>query len=78
VVVREDHELHRGDVVVFADPGGWLAGEEVPERGPIGRHWSSSACCLTQYRAPDQRVIGMPLGVVCCDAKGRISVNGIR
>src|SRR5205823_719958 len=37
VVVEKITGFHRGDVVVFADPGGWLAGEEVPERGPIGK-----------------------------------------
>lgn len=28
-------EIHRGDVVVFRDPGGWLNGPEVQQRGGI-------------------------------------------
>lgn len=49
--------LHRGDVVVFRDPGGWLGagqGEDLIKR-----------------------VIGLPGDrVSCCDAQGRLSVNG--
>lgn len=49
--------LQRGDVVVFRDPGGWLApaqGEDLIKR-----------------------VIGLPGDrVSCCDAQGRLSVNG--
>jgi signal peptidase I len=28
-------EIHRGDVVVFRDPGGWLNGPEVADRGGV-------------------------------------------
>jgi signal peptidase I len=49
--------LRRGDVVVFQDPGGWLA----PGMG----------------NDLIKRVIGLPGDrVSCCDAQGRLSVNG--
>jgi signal peptidase I len=67
----------RGDVVVFKDPGGWLGPEDV----------SSASNPLTQaltkvglYPSGGhlvKRVIGVPGDVVeCCDAQGRILVNG--
>jgi signal peptidase I len=50
--------VHRGDVVVFRDPGGWL------DRG-------------SEYLV--KRVIGIGGDRVrCCDAAGRVTVNGIR
>ncbi|MGZ4454977.1 MAG: signal peptidase I [Nocardioides sp.] len=67
----------RGDVVVFADPGGWLSAEEAagPTSGlttllskiglyPTGGHLV-------------KRVIGLAGDTVtCCDKQGRILVNG--
>ena len=67
----------RGDVVVFKDPGGWLNADEAqpPAKGfakvletfglyPTGGHLV-------------KRVIGIGGDhVVCCDAQGRITVNG--
>ncbi|MFB9378132.1 signal peptidase I [Kineococcus gynurae] len=75
-------ELHRGDVVVFLDPGGWLPPAAEPDRGPVG---SVVADVLTFVGLlPEdsgehliKRVIGLPGDrVECCDAQGRISVNG--
>jgi signal peptidase I len=68
----------RGDVVVFKDPGGWLGPEDV--KGP--------ANALTKALAkiglfPSgghlvKRVVGVAGDtIVCCDEKGRISVNGV-
>lgn len=78
VVVEKITGFQRGDVVVFADPGDWLAGEEVPERGPIGKALEFVGVLpdsSTEHLI--KRVIGMPGDrVVCCDSKGRISVNG--
>jgi signal peptidase I len=78
VVVEKITSFHRGDVVVFGDPGGWLAGEEVPERGPIGKALEFIGVLPdTSTEHLIKRLIGMPGDrVVCCDAKGRISVNG--
>jgi signal peptidase I len=78
VVVEKITGFQRGDVVVFADPGDWLAGEDVPERGPIGKALEFIGVLPdTSTEHLIKRVIGMPGDrVVCCDSKGRISVNG--
>jgi signal peptidase I len=67
----------RGDIVVFKDPGGWLDREE--SQGPdnpvakvlekIGLYPSGGHLV--------KRVIGVGGDrVVCCDAQGRVTVNG--
>lgn len=72
----------RGDVVVFKDPGGWLGEIETPKLDPIsaGTDWVLSAFGIT---APDsaqhlvKRVIGIGGDrVICCDADGKITING--
>ena len=78
VVGQKITSFHRGDVVVFADPGNWLGEAETGEPTPvdkvlefIGIPTAASAGHLIK------RVIGMPGDkVVCCDADGRITVNG--
>lgn len=75
--------LERGDVVVFRDPGGWLGGpinKDVPWYTQTA-DWFLGAFGIT---APDsdshlvKRVIGLPGDhVKCCDAKGRLTVNGV-
>ena len=70
----------RGEVVVFQDPGGWLGTEDSTQ--PSG-NWFSSA--LTWIGVLPQnngdlikRVIGLPGDhVVCCNAQGDITVNGV-
>ncbi len=75
-------DLHRGDIVVFADPGGWLSGTAPRDDGAV----------LTALRRgltfvgllPDtaeghliKRVIGLPGDrVACCDAQNKVTVNG--
>jgi signal peptidase I len=75
--------LTRGDVVVFTDPGGWLytTPTETPTNGFVAAgEWFLSIFGLT---APDssqhlvKRVIGVGGDhVVCCDAKGKLQING--
>ena len=68
----------RGDVIVFKDPGDWLSGED--SGGP-----SSGLTKLLEkvglYPAGGhlvKRVIGVAGDtIVCCDKRGRISVNGV-
>lgn len=75
--------LHRGDVVVFSDPGHWLDPAVPVRRGPVG---TAVAGALTFVGLlPEnsdehliKRVLGLPGDhVVCTDAGGRVSVNGV-
>jgi signal peptidase I len=78
VVVQKVTDFHRGDVVVFADPGGWLSGEVSEERGPVGKFFEFVGVLPdTSTGHLIKRVIGMPGDrVKCCDSSGRITVNG--
>jgi signal peptidase I len=78
-------ELHRGDVVVFKDPGGWLTaerGQPAAQEDGVGgtvRNALSFVGLLPQDAGEHliKRVIGLGGDhVVCCVAKGRITVNG--
>lgn len=67
----------RGDVVVFEDPGGWLAPGEQEQGDGLDR-------VLTAVGVKPggghlvKRVVGVAGDVVeCCDAEGRVLVNGI-
>lgn len=76
--------VNRGDVVVFKDPGGWLyqQPQETESRGFVQLgEWVLSVFGLA---APDssqhlvKRVIGVGGDhVVCCDADGKLQVNGV-
>jgi signal peptidase I len=72
-------DFERGDVVVFEDPGDWLRGAKPEE--PTGVRKALEWVGLlpsTATRHLVKRVIGMPGDhVVCCDASGRITVNGV-
>jgi signal peptidase I len=78
VIVQKITDFKRGDVVVFADPGGWLSGSAPAERGPIGKALEFVGVLPdTSTEHLIKRVIGLSGDhVVCCDGKGRISVNG--
>lgn len=75
-------DVHRGDVVVFKDPGGWLPAQEP---GPSG--WRATVTSVLTYVGllPQdsgehliKRVIGLPGDTVeCCDEEGRVLVNGV-
>ncbi|GAA3864397.1 signal peptidase I [Streptomyces sedi] len=76
----------RGDVVVFEDPGGWLASEqadttesELPIGIEQGRDFLTWIGLLPSQNDQDliKRVIAVGGDtVVCCDDSGRITVNG--
>jgi signal peptidase I len=76
-------EVHRGDVVVFTDPGGWLDPDPTPAPGGLGgavRRVLTFVGLLPQDDGDHliKRVIGVPGDTVeCCDAQGRVSVNGV-
>jgi signal peptidase I len=67
----------RGDIVVFKDPGGWLDdSESSTPHSPVTRLMEKIGLYPTGGHLV-KRVIGIGGDrVVCCDAKGRITVNG--
>lgn len=75
--------IQHGDVVVFRDPGGWLTQAPTPTQPPVVAA-VDSFLGFVGLSAPDsedhliKRVIGMPGDVVvCCNALGQLTVNGI-
>jgi signal peptidase I len=74
--------IDRGDVVVFTDPGGWLPPSRQSRQNPVaaGMDWFLSQIGLSASDSDDhlvKRVIGVGGDhVVCCNAQGRITVNG--
>ena len=68
----------RGDVVVFKDPGGWLPPEEATgPTGPIARILAKVGLYPSGGHLV-KRVIGVAGDTIhCCDAHGRITVNGV-
>lgn len=75
--------IEHGDIVVFKDPGGWLAPQPEPEQNPVVAFfdWLLSIVGLTAPDSDDhliKRVIGLPGDhVVCCNDFGQMSVNGV-
>ncbi len=67
----------RGDIIVFKDPGGWLdANEGTAPRSPVTKVLEKIGLYPTGGHLV-KRVIGIGGDrVVCCDAKGRVTVNG--
>jgi signal peptidase I len=81
LLVPEPFSLSRGDVVVFRDTKGWLQATPEEPRGPFT--WVQDGLTFVGL-LPDnseqhlvKRVIGLPGDhVVCCDAGGRLTING--
>ena len=81
-VTTEISGVTRGEIVVFKDPGAWL-----PEPVPAGDDWRARVRdgltfigVLPSDSGDDlvKRVIGVAGDrVACCDAEGRIVVNGV-
>ncbi|MGW4170055.1 signal peptidase I [Streptomyces chartreusis] len=76
----------RGDVVVFKDPGGWLQDEQttVKKEDPIVVKQVKEALTFIGLLPSDdekdliKRVVGVGGDrVKCCDAQGRVTVNGV-
>lgn len=79
VVAQKITHFNRGDVIVFRDPGNWVRAMAAPRTtNPVqqglefvGILPNSSQDFLTK------RIIGLPGDrVACCDAGGRVTVNG--
>jgi signal peptidase I len=75
-------EIHRGDVIVFRDPGGWLGGGGTSTHGSLVNAIRDALVFVGLAPAAGEedlikRVIGVGGDkVVCCDDDGRITVNG--
>jgi signal peptidase I len=75
--------LERGDVVVFKDPGGWLPARTEQSQPPLiaAIDWFLAFVGLSAPDSNDhlvKRVIGVEGDqVVCCNALGQMSVNGV-
>jgi len=76
-------EIHRGDVIVFRDPGGWLNGPETTSRGGlIGLIRDGLVFVGLAPAAGEEDLIKRVIGVggdkvACCDAQHRVTVNGV-
>ncbi len=74
---------HRGDVIVFSDPGGWLPAQPPAEQKPWIAQTVDTALTFIGLSTADsddhlvKRIIGLPGDhVKCCNALGQISING--
>jgi signal peptidase I len=80
-LVYRFRDIARGDVVVFSGQGSWGPDAPPPPGNPLVRLWDG-VTNLVGVSAPGtdyiKRVIGLPGDhVVCCDAQGRVTVNGV-
>jgi signal peptidase I len=75
--------IERGDVVVFADPGGWLPDVVEPPKAPLdaATDWALALIGLSASDSEEhlvKRVIGLPGDrIVCCNDLGQLSINGV-
>ena len=82
-VVYRLRPIERGDIVVFDGTGSFIQGEPVePEVGPVGWVLRSFGELIGIAPPSDRDFIKRVIGVggdrvVCCDAQGRITVNGV-
>ena len=80
-VVYDVRSIHRGDIVVFSGDGSWNPGTPPASNNFIAKFGESVASMFGFARDQNdyiKRVIGVPGDhVACCDAEGRVTVNGI-
>jgi len=78
-LVPEVVPVKRGDVVVFKDPGGWLYPRgTTPPQGFEKVLQAVGLAADTSHEYVVKRVIGIGGDrVECCDAEGRVMVNGV-
>jgi len=74
----EVFDLHRGDIVVFSDPGGWLGPEETSRPSGVGQVLSAVGLAPANSNHLVKRVIGLPGDHVACAGPGQpVTVNGV-
>jgi len=81
-VVYHLRPIERGDVVVFDGSDSFVPASAAPERDPVtgALTWMGQSIGIVQPDSTDfiKRVIGVGGDrVACCDADGRITVNGV-
>jgi len=75
--------VHRGDIVVFKDPGDWLEYYIPPVRTGISGALTTGLTWIGLFPQDSgdhliKRAIGIPGDrVACCDYEGRVTINGI-
>ena len=70
--------VQRGDVVVFDDPGGrWLGAEGVQNLTPVQKVLSDIGLYPTGGHLVKRVIAVGGDHVKCCDARGRVTVNGV-
>ncbi len=80
-IVYHIRDIHRGDIVVFNGDGSWDPGP-IPTDGNVFQQFGAGFASMFGFGHPGdiliKRVIGIPGDhVACCDAQGRITVNGV-
>lgn len=74
-------ELERGDIIVFEDPGTWMAGHDTTTN-PISGFFTSALTYVgilpkNSGQHLVKRLVGMPGDhVACCDDNGDVTING--
>jgi signal peptidase I len=83
-LVYRIRDVHRGEIVVFRGPESWQDTPEFqanPPSNPIAKFFHDIGSALGVAAPSDKDFIKRVIGVggdhvVCCDAQGRITVNG--
>lgn len=75
--------IHRGDIVVFKDPGGWLNADSPAPNGSFWVETWDQFLGVFGITAPDssqhlvKRVIGIPGDHLVADGSGSLTINGV-